>query len=339
MKKKLSEVEAKCPMATKIPPRVRTAVIREMDKNILIKGLFLLLVGLCLCPAVNTPAALAAGILFSLLFGNPWPEITTAWSKKLLQWSVVGLGFGLSLGEVWLAGKDAILYTMVGICLTLFMGRLLGSWFGASRNTAALIAFGTAICGGSAIAAMAPVLKSEDEETAVAMATVFTLNAAALLIFPVIGHLLHLSQRGFGLWAALAIHDTSSVVGAAAAYGTGALAVGTTVKLARAVWIMPCALGASWLKKSEGKVRFPLFILGFLVAAGLRSLLPHLDPVWLGASALARQGLVITLFLIGAGLTREVLRKVGIRPFAQGVTLWALVSVATLAAILQGWIR
>jgi uncharacterized integral membrane protein (TIGR00698 family) len=303
------------------------------------KYFFILLAVLCVLPAVKTPVALAAGILFSLFLGTPLPEKTTAWSKKLLQWSVVGLGFGLSLGQVWNTGKDAVLYTIVSITCTLLIGRLLGRWYGTEANTASLISFGTAICGGSAIAAMAPVLKSEDEETAVAMATVFTLNAAALLLFPLIGHLLHMSQRGFGLWAALAIHDTSSVVGAAAAYGAAALAVGTTVKLARAVWIMPCALGTAWLKKSEGKVRFPLFILGFLAAAGTRSLLPQFDPLWQGFSAVAKQGLVVTLFLIGAGLSREVLKRVGVRPFAQGVTLWAIVSVATLASILHGWIR
>ncbi len=303
------------------------------------RAFFLLLLAACAWPGIKTPAALLAGILFSLFLGNPWPAPAAAWSKKLLQYSVIGLGFGLSLGEVWSTGKDAVLYTVIGITFTLLMGRLLGRWFGTAPNTAALIAFGTAICGGSAIAAMAPVLKSKDEETAVALATVFTLNAAALLLFPFIGHLLHLDQRGFGLWAALAIHDTSSVVGAAAAYGAAALAVGTTVKLARAVWIMPCALGAAWLRKSEGKIRFPLFILGFLAAAGVRSLLPQYDFAWQGISAIARQGLVVTLFLIGAGLTREVLQRVGMRPFAQGISLWLIVSVATLTAILQGWIR
>ncbi len=303
------------------------------------KLFFLLTMAVCAWPAVQTPAALLAGILFSLLLGNPWPKRSSLWSKTLLQWSVVGLGFGLSLAEVWAAGKDAVPYTIVGIAFTLLAGTLLGRWYGTSPNTAALISFGTAICGGSAIAALAPVIRSRDEETAVALATVFTLNAAALLLFPAIGHLLQMSQRDFGLWAALAIHDTSSVVGAASTYGATALAVGTTVKLARALWIMPCAVGAAWVKKSEGKARFPLFILGFLLAAGLRSLFPQFVPLWQGAAAIARQALVVTLFLIGAGLTRDVLSRVGVRPFAQGITLWILVSLSTLGAILQGWIR
>jgi uncharacterized integral membrane protein (TIGR00698 family) len=283
--------------------------------------------------------ALLAGILFSMGLGNPWPQRSARWSKLLLQASVVGLGFGISLGQVWAAGKSAVLYTVVGIGFTLLVGKALGRIYGTADKTASLIAFGTAICGGSAIAAMAPVLDAEADETAVALATVFTLNAVALLLFPAIGHFLGMSQRGFGLWAALAIHDTSSVVGAAAAYGTLALAVGTTVKLTRALWIMPCALGVSWLRKSGGKVRFPLFILGFVLAAATRSLLPRLDPEWTLLAAVAKQSLVVTLFLIGASLTRDILRKVGARPFAQGITLWIIVSSATLISILHGWIR
>jgi len=300
---------------------------------------FALLVAACVLPWVGPPGALLAGILFSLGLGNPWPRGSATWSKRLLQISVVGLGFGLGLGQVWAAGKGAVVYTLVGISFTLLLGKWLGRLYGTADNTASLIAFGTAICGGSAIAAMAPVLDAEADETAVALATVFTLNAVALLLFPSIGHLLGMSEQRFGLWAALAIHDTSSVVGAAAAYGTVALAVGTTVKLTRALWIMPCALGASWLRKSSGKVRFPLFILGFVLAAATRTLLPQLDVAWTTLAAVAKQSLVVTLFLIGASLTRDILRRVGARPFAQGVTLWVIVSCGTLAAILHGWIH
>jgi uncharacterized integral membrane protein (TIGR00698 family) len=292
----------------------------------------------CALPVTGTPAALAAGACFGLLLGNPWPARTAVWSKKLLQLSVVGLGFGLGLGEVLRTGRDAFTYTIIGIVLTMLVGRLLGRFLGVPSTTTTLISFGTAICGGSAIAAMAPVIRARDDETAVALATVFSLNAVALLLFPPIGHLAGLSQQQFGLWAALAIHDTSSVVGAAAAYGATALAVGTTVKLARAVWIMPCSLAAAWLNKSEERAGIPLFIPGFVAATALRAALPQALPLWDGLFAVARQSLVVTLFLIGAGLSRQLLRRLGVRPLLLGVLLWLSVSLVTLAAILKGWI-
>jgi len=302
------------------------------------RGLFLLLLGLSCWPRVGPPLALAAGVTMSMTLGNPWPQRTARWSKRLLQLSVVGLGFGLGLGQVGAAAKGAVLYTLVGIVLTVALGHWLGRRFGTRPATASLIAFGTAICGGSAIAAMAPVIDANDDETAVALVTVFTLNAVALLIFPPLGHLAGLSPHAFGVWAALAIHDTSSVVGAAAAFGGGALAVATTVKLARALWIMPSALFVAWRTKTEGPVRFPLFILGFLAAAGLRTLLPQCATVWHGLHEVARQALVVTLLLIGAGLSRQVLQRVGVRPLLQGVTLWVIVASATLGAIMVGWI-
>lgn len=300
------------------------------------KILFLLLLTACLLPEVNTAYALIGGIAFSLLLGNPWPQESSDWSRKLLQLSVVGLGFGLSLGQVWQVGKGSLVYTIIGISLTLFIGISLGHFFGTAKKTSALISFGTAICGGSAIAAMAPVLKARDDEAALALATVFTLNSVALLLFPFFGHLLHLSQQQFGIWAGLAIHDTSSVVGAASAYGAVALATGTTVKLTRALWIVPFVLGTAWVTKSESKARVPLFIVGFMLAAALRTLLPQFGYLWSGLAAVARQALVVTLFLIGAGLSIEILKNVGIRPLAQGVSLWLLTSSLTLTAILNG---
>jgi len=302
------------------------------------QGLFLLLLGLSCWPWVGPPLALTSGVTLSMTLGNPWPQQTAQWSKRLLQLSVVGLGFGLGLDQVWLAAKGAVLYTLIGIVLTILLGRWLGARLGTTPATAMLIAFGTAICGGSAIAAMAPVIKAQDDETAVALATVFTLNAVALILFPPLGHLLGLPPHAFGVWAALAIHDTSSVVGAAAAFGGGALAVATTIKLARALWIMPSALFAAWRTKSGGRVRFPLFILGFIAAAGLRTLLPQLTAIWESLHAVARQGLVVTLLLIGAGLSRQMLQRVGIRPMLQGVLLWIIVGSGTLGAILVGWI-
>ena len=290
----------------------------------------------CLLPWVGPAAALAAGVVFSLAFGNPWIARTSLWSRKLLQASVVGLGFGLSLSTVWHVGARSAGYTVVGIALTLALGAAIGRVVGTSGPLSTLVSFGTAICGGSAIAAMASVVKAKNDEIAVSLATVFTLNATALLLFPAVGHLLHLGQAPFGLWAGLAIHDTSSVVGAASAFGPEALAVATTVKLTRALWIMPFVLGAAFVVKSDQKVQFPLFVAGFVAAAAVRTALPSLAPLWNGVTALARQSLVLTLFLIGSGLTRDVLRRVGVRPLAQGILLWAIVGSATLAAILTG---
>jgi uncharacterized integral membrane protein (TIGR00698 family) len=300
--------------------------------------LFFVLAAASLLPWVGPATALAAGILFSLLVGNPGPARTALWSRVLLQASVVGLGFGLSLGTVLRVGARSAVYTVVGIALTLAAGAFLGRLAGTTGPLSTLISFGTAICGGSAIAAMAPVVKAKSDEIAVSLATVFTLNAAALVLFPAVGHILHLDQGQFGLWAGLAIHDTSSVVGAASAYGPEALALATPVKLTRALWIMPCVLGVAFLSRSDQKAKFPLFIAGFVAAAGLRTLLPSLAPVWGGLVAVARQSLVLTLFLVGTGLTREVLRRVGVRPLAHGVALWLLVSAATLAAIVTGLI-
>ena len=300
--------------------------------------LFFVLAAACLLPWVGPATALAAGILFSLIVGNPAPAKTALWSKVLLQASVVGLGFGLSLGTVMRVGGRSAIYTIVGIALTLAVGTLLGRLAGTAEPLSTLISFGTAICGGSAIAAMAPVVKAKSDEIAVSLATVFTLNATALLLFPAVGRLVPLDQGQFGLWAALAIHDTSSVVGAASAYGKEALAVATTVQLTRVLWMMPCVLLAALLFRSEEKPKFPLFVAGFVAAAAVRTLLPSLQPLWDTLVAVARQSLVLTLFLIGTGLTRDVLRRVGIRPLAQGAVLWLLVSAGTLAAIVTGLI-
>lgn len=300
----------------------------------LLAGLLLI----CCLPIVSAPMALTAGLVFGLVIGNPWKTTTSTWSRRLLQASVVGLGFGINLPVILKISKDAFLYTVISISFTMLAGWLLGRLFKTPQRTSMLISFGTAICGGSAIAAMAPVIKAESEETGVALATVFTLNSIALILFPPLGNLLGMGQQQFGLWSALAIHDTSSVVGAAAAYGGLALAVGTTVKLTRALWIMPSVLLAAWFAKSERKVPFPLFIIGFLFAAAIKTVLPQLDLIWHPLNCIARQSLVVTLFLIGSGLSREVLARTGIKPLAHGIVLWIIVSVASAAAILSGWI-
>lgn len=297
--------------------------------------LFIACVLTCATPWIGTATALVMGVLFSFALGNPWPQQSAHYSKVILQLSVVGLGFGLSLGEVLRTGRDSILYTVAGIGCTLIAGSLLGKLFKTDRNTSALISFGTAICGGSAIAAMAPVLKAKDDETAVALATVFILNSVALLLFPAMGHLLNLDQTVFGAWAGLAIHDTSSVVGAASVYGAQALTVGTTVKLTRAIWIAPVAMGTALFMKSEQKAGVPRFIIGFALAAALHTALPQFAVFWGGLAVVAKQCLVVSLFLVGAGLSRDALKIVGLRPLLQGVTLWLLVSCLTLAALLS----
>lgn len=300
---------------------------------------FFMLAAGAVLPAVTAPMALAAGIAFGLLLGNPWRGQTSRWSRLLLQGSVVGLGFGIPLQEVIATGRDAFVYTAVSICLTMLIGLALGRLFNTASRTSILISFGTAICGGSAIAAMAPVIKAEPEETGVALATVFTLNAVALMVFPPLGQLMGMGERQFGLWSAIAIHDTSSVVGAAAAFGGAALTIATTVKLTRMLWIMPVALGVALVTRSEERAAFPYFILGFLAAAALRSLLPQYLPLWQAGQAVARQLLVLTLFLIGSGLTREVLVKTGLRPLLQATLLWVVVSLASAAVILAGVVQ
>lgn len=306
------------------------------DKNRIHKGSFVSLFLLAALPFVSSPAALLAGFCFSLLFGNPLPERTAWASKNLLKLSVIGLGFGIDFTHMIDVGASSILLTLVSITATVCLGELLGRAFNVAPNTRKLLSFGTAICGGSAIAAMAPVIKAKDEEMAVSLATVFTLNAVALVLFPPLGHFFKLSQEQFGLWSALAIHDTSSVVGAAATFGAVALSIGTTVKLTRALWIAPCTLVASVLLKSDKRTGIPPFIIGFIAAAFINSWLPDLDFLWNGFYLVSKQGLVMTLFLIGAGLTRTVLRQVGIKPLLLGIALWIAVSISTLVLILKG---
>jgi uncharacterized integral membrane protein (TIGR00698 family) len=304
-----------------------------MSRELLSKILFIGCLILCFFPFVDAAYALILGIALSMTLGNPWPHQAASYSKKLLQLSVIGLGFGLSLGAVWSTARHSLLYTFAGICVTITLGTLIGRLLRVEKTTGTLIAFGTAICGGSAIAAMAPVLEAEDDEIAVSLATVFTLNAVALLIFPLIGHWLHLSQELFGTWAGMAIHDTSSVVGAASVYGAKALDIGTTVKLSRALWIVPFVLVVAWRNRSEGKKSYPWFILGFIIAAALKSVLPQFASSWNFLAGVARTLLVVTLFLIGSGLSRGLLQKVGIRPLLQGGVLWGVVGSLTLVVL------
>ena len=297
---------------------------------------------LALLPFVSAGIALVAGIAIALTLGNPFQALTKKWTHTLLAASVVGLGAGMDLRAVAKAGIQGLGYTVVSITLSIALGLFLSRRFRLQRDTGLLVTVGTAICGGSAIAAVAPVIHAEEHDTSVALATVFLLNAVALLLFPAIGHALHLGEHPFGLWAALAIHDTSSVVGAGQAYGPQALLEATTVKLARALWIVPVALavGFFWNRGEEGgarekkKAKRPWFILGFLLAAALVTYAPALHTAGHWVAKAAQRCLVLTLFFIGGNLTREALRKVGLRPFLMGVTLWVLVAGLSLAAIM-----
>jgi uncharacterized integral membrane protein (TIGR00698 family) len=284
----------------------------------------------------SPPIALALGLAFGLFVTNPFAKRTKSFSKTLLQASVVGLGFGMNLHEVVRAGRSGFVYTALGIAATMAAGIALGRLLKVESVSALLISVGTAICGGSAIAAIGPVAGAKDEEMSVSLGTVFILNSVALLIFPFIGHSFDLNQPQFGLWAALAIHDTSSVVGAAAKYGAGALAVGTTVKLARALWIVPLTIGTALVKRREAKIQWPWFILFFCVAAMIRTYVPAGVEVYDLIRDAARIGLTVTLFLIGAGISKTTLKTVGARPLLQGVVLWVIVGALSLILIRAG---
>jgi uncharacterized integral membrane protein (TIGR00698 family) len=283
---------------------------------------------------ISPPVALAAGLAFALTLGNPFQEVSHKASKLLLQWSVVGLGFGMNLHAVWAAGRTGFGFTVATIFGTLLVGFWLGRLLKVESQTSHLVSVGTAICGGSAIAAVGAVLDADARAMSVSLCTVFVLNAIALLVFPPLGHLLGMDQQHFGLWSAIAIHDTSSVVGAAAKYGEEALNVATTVKLARALWIFPIVLGLTVVRRRHAtRVKLPWFIFAFLAAAGIRTLWPQGGVAYDTIKHVAKLGLTLTLFLIGAGLSRDALRTVGFRPMLQGVLLWLVVSLTGLVAV------
>lgn len=291
---------------------------------------------ICSTPLVSPPSALVLGLVFALTIVNPYGKQTSRATKILLQASVVLLGFGMNLFDVARAGRSGLLFAVATIFGTLALGFILGRILKVKEKTSNLIAVGTAICGGSAIAAVAPVIEADDEEISVALATIFILNSIALFVFPVIGQTLNLSPNQFGIWAAIAIHDTSSVVGAAARYGDEALQIATTVKLSRALWIAPVALLFSYFyRRTKTKIAVPYFIFLFLLASVVKTYAPDDFPAvvfeWL--VRLAKTGLTVTLFLIGTNLSAGVLKKVGARPLVQGVLLWIFISLVSLWAV------
>jgi uncharacterized integral membrane protein (TIGR00698 family) len=314
--------------------------IRQQNRRQALNTKTLFFVGLILCATgiISPPIALTLGLIYGLSFVHPYQADSRNLSKFLLQASVVGLGFGMNLHEVLRAGRSGFVYTAASISFALIFGLLAGLFLRVNRTASILISTGTAICGGSAIAAIAPIIGANDEEMAVSLGTVFILNSIALLIFPPLGWALHLTQQQFGLWAALAIHDTSSVVGAASRYGPVALVIGTTVKLTRALWIVPVAIGAAVLKRSKTRIQWPWFILFFCLAAVANTYLPAFTNLWHVLSNLGKLGLTATLYLIGTGISRATLREVGWPPLLQGIILWILVGVTSLWLIFAGWI-
>ena len=307
---------------------------------------------LALAPFTSAAVALLGGAAIALLFGNPIHAQTHTWTHRLLPLAVVGLGAEMNLGTVARVGLHGLGYTAISLTLVMSLGLLLGKYLKVDRDAGLLISIGTAICGGSAIAAAAPVLRARPHQVSVALATVFLLNAVALIVFPPIGHMAHLGQDPFGLWAALAIHDTSSVVGAGLAYGPRALEVATTVKLARALWIVPMTLGIGYMVSNRRRkagmseadieaedalpVKKPWFIGGFILVAALVTWVPALHTAGHFVATGAHHVLVLTLFLIGAGLSREALKSVGFRPFLQGFILWLIVASLGLAVVKAG---
>lgn len=284
--------------------------------------------------------ALAAGAAIGLSIGNPWPDFTGATARRLLQVAIALLGLGMPLQAVVDAGRDGFLTVAAGVGATMGIGLLLGRLFDVERTVALLITEGTSICGGSAIAAVGPAIGASSEAMSVSLAVVFALNATAMWFLPIAGHALHLTQHQFAVWAAIAIHDTSSVVGAAASYGADALREATVLKLVRALWIVPATLITAWLVRRDGSARgpaaMPWFIGAFVLAAALRTVAPAATLPWLdGLAGMARGLLAVTLFLIGLGLTRSTLRRVGVRPLAQGAVLWLVVAAASLTAALR----
>ena len=311
----------------------RVAFGKEFTLRQVVFGLLLVF---CLTPWASPPIALALGLALAQTLGNPFTTQTKSFTHKLLQFSVIGLGFGMNAHAAVQAGREGLLFTVVSISGTLVLGYFVGRWLGLGRRVVHLISCGTAICGGSAIAAVGPVLRAKAEEMSVALGTVFVLNAIALFAFPPIGHALRMTQNQFGLWCAIAIHDTSSVVGAAAAYGNQALEIATTVKLARALWIIPVSLGTALIFKQKGvKVKVPYFILGFVLAMLANTFVPAIRPLGPLMVSLAKIGLTVTLFFIGAGLSARVVRSVGARPYVLGVLLWVVISTTSLYVILH----
>ncbi|MDN3594066.1 YeiH family protein [Zunongwangia endophytica] len=297
---------------------------------------FLLLCLACFLPVVNPPIALAIGIVFAQLAKNPFQEKTQLTINWLLKMSVIGLGFGMNFDKALAAGKDGFIFTIISISLTIGAGLLLGKLFRIDQKIAKLISSGTAICGGSAIAAISPIIKADSKQISIAIGSVFLLNSIALFLFPAIGHYFNMSQHQFGIWSAIAIHDTSSVVGAAQVYGNEALEIATTVKLARALWILPVSVLFAFSSHTALKnIKIPYFIGLFILAILANTYIPNLD--WLAPKivAFSKTGLTLVLFLIGSGLRYNSFKRVGVKPVFLAVIIWVFISVISFLGVME----
>lgn len=303
-------------------------------KENITRALFVALLVASATPYITAPIALVIGFVFANTLGHPFPKLSGKATSLLLKGSVVGLGFGMDLHSAIEVGKDGLVLTAATISTVLILGYLIGGALKMPRKLSHLTASGTAICGGSAIAAVAPAVGATQSETTLSLGVIFLLNSVALLIFPPLGHLLGLTDHEFGMWCAMAIHDTSSVVGAASAYSEEALQIATTVKLARALWIIPVSILSAYLfRTKDSKISIPWFILYFVVAMVANSYIPHIEVVGTPIYSLSKELLVVTLFLIGSSLSVKSMREVGIKPLALGVVLWVVVSILSLTAI------
>ena len=299
------------------------------------KALFLVPVLLSVSLWISPAVALLLGLVVAQTIGNPIQKVNSKVSSLLLKISVVGLGFGMNVHSAMDAGKEGVIFTVASITITLFLGFLLGRIFRIDLQISRLVASGTAICGGSAIAAIAPVIRADEKQISVALGIVFILNSIALLVFPSIGQWLDMTQHQFGLWAAIAIHDTSSVVGAAAQYGAEALEVATTVKLTRALWIIPVSIAFALVHGQQGsKLKIPYFIGCFVLAMLANTFIPGMEAISPYLVQISKAGLILTLFLIGAGLSFKSIKSVGVKPLLVGVSLWLFISVTALWVIL-----
>jgi len=308
-----------------------------MKLNLITKQfIFIIAILFCLSPFIDPPLALLLGFMISLTIGHPFINLNHKAINLLLKTSVVGLGFGMNLNHAFEAGKQGLIFTIFSITLTLLSGWIIGKWFKIDKKTSFLISSGTAICGGSAIAAVSPLVQANEKQMSVALGTIFILNSIALLIFPTIGHWLSMSQHQFGLWCAIAIHDTSSVVGASAKYGHVAMQIATTVKLERALWIIPLSLlTVVFVKSNNKKINIPYFIGFFVFTMCISTYLPAFKNQYSFIVSIAKKGLTVTLFLIGAGLSVEKIKAVGIMPLVQGVLLWLLICIISIVVIMM----
>jgi len=296
---------------------------------------FVVLVVLCFTPFIDPPLALLFGFIVAQTIGNPFKQLNSKATQLLLKICVIGLGFGMNLQEALHVGKEGFVFTICTIVLTLIAGFFIGRWLSVDKKTSFLISSGTSICGGSAIAAVSPIVEADEKQISMALGAVFVLNSMALILFPWLGNILNMSQHDFGLWSAVAIHDTSSVVGASSKFGQEALQVATTVKLERALWIIPLSIVSAIIYKRNGKgVKIPFFIGFFIIAMCISTYLPDYKYIYDGAVLISKKGLSLTLFLIGTGLSLENLKAVGAKPFIQAIALWVIISSVSLAVIL-----